>query len=265
MKASLTNVFLVLFCLTIQSNVVIGQISSNWYAYEGDNYRLFYSDKDTSDIWQFLAYFDNGIATIQKHFKKSFRDIFNVYIHPDRVSLDAQWSNDWNMPGFKSECWMVGSGVANQFDLLSPRVWNELACEHDPADTLEIQKLITHELMHVYHGQINGHHFFEDMTELNWLIEGTAVYISGQFDDKRIFRLKEALNKEKTLDSLNTAWQGDYRYAVCGSMSAYISETYDIEIVYELLTFQTNSDVLNKLNLTEVQFLTEWKKYVEKL
>ena len=99
-------------------------------------------------------------------------------------------AKDWGVDDFKSECWMVASGVSGKMDLLAPGVWKDQACEHSFADKLKTKQVIAHELFHVYHAQINPGNDFNNVTGLDWLVEGFATYASGQLDTGRISGVK---------------------------------------------------------------------------
>jgi hypothetical protein len=107
---------------------------------------------------------EKGAQSTEQFFGAPFKKNFGVFVYPTRNDLDSQWQKDWNMPQFKSECWMVASGVAAKLDMISPAVWSKEACEHSYADTVKTQRLITHELVHVYHGQSNASPDFSDVT-----------------------------------------------------------------------------------------------------
>ncbi len=77
----------------------------------------------------------NGIVSVTIFFNSPFNKEFDIVIHPNRHSLDSTWQKDWNSPDFKSECWMVGSGVASKLDIISPKIWDTESCEHKYADT----------------------------------------------------------------------------------------------------------------------------------
>src|SRR6187551_2042138 len=113
--------------------------------------------------------------TTRQFFKSPFKNRFQLFIHPNRQSLDSSWQKDWNMPAFKSECWMVASGIATRLDVISPRRWDKEACEHVYAETKKTQLLITHELIHVYHGQLNTSPDFSNVDGIDWFVEGLAT------------------------------------------------------------------------------------------
>src|SRR5205809_991412 len=102
----------------------------DWLKQQHENYSLNYTEEDASNILNYATMLDNGIRTTQDFFGAPFQKKFDVFIYPARNDLDSQWKKDWNMPQFKSECWMVGSGVATKLDMISPAKWEKEACEH---------------------------------------------------------------------------------------------------------------------------------------
>lgn len=255
---------IILFTVTFVSTVAQTKpdLPSKWYLYETKNYDLYFTRSDSSDIIDYLAYFDNANETIKKYFGHDFLTKYDVYVHPNRSSINLQWSADWNMPGFTSECWMVGSGVADQFDLLSLKAWVTEACEHNPNDVIEIQQLITHESMHVYHGQINLNHFFEGMQDMSWFIEGIAVLVSGQLDKERLDDVKKIVSEDRYPRKLNRAWEGNYRYGICGSLVAYIGNEFGRGALKNLLEARSNQEILQILDTTEDELFKNWADYI---
>jgi hypothetical protein len=185
-------------------------------------------------------------------------------VHLNRHSLDSAWQKDWNMPTFKSECWMVASGVASKLDMISPKMWDKESCEHKYEDSQKTQQLITHELVHVYHGQLNASPDFSNIEGLDWFVEGLATYASGQCDSVRIAEVKKAIlenNLPKTLDSF---WSGKLKYGLSGSVVMYIDKHYGRVKLKELLSFNKKADLFSALNTTAPELLDGWKIYMLK-
>jgi hypothetical protein len=199
---------------------------------------------------------------ISEHFVRPWRSQFAVYVFPDRAALDRQWQTDWDAPGFESACWMVASGVANRLDILSPRMWVTEACEHDPADTADTRLLITHELVHVFHGQYNPVPDFTGLDDIGWFLEGLATLVSGQLDSARLARAREAISAGEAPDSLEAVWSGPNRYGFSGSLVQYVAETHGSEILGRLLRATTESQILDALGTTEQSLLAGWKSWM---
>lgn len=182
----LSTLVCLLLCQSITASV------DDWQKSIHNKFTLYYKLEDSNKVNVLETYLENGIKTVQEYFSNTFEKKFDVYIFPSRKKLDSQWGKNWNIPGFKSECWMVASGVAHSLDLLSINRWKKEACEHNPDDFDATQKIITHELVHVFHGQQNPVPDFTGLDDLGWFIEGIAVLVSGQLDSTRTKDLIEA-------------------------------------------------------------------------
>lgn len=235
---------------------------NSWLIKEYKNYRLFYKKPDRKNKNDYTPLIDNGIQSVQRFFHSGYKKKFDIYIHPDRQSLNEQWQKDWKQPGFKSECWMVASGVANKLDIISPEVWVNQACEHDYKDKAHTQQLITHELVHVYHGQLNPSPDFSETDHIDWFVEGVATYASGQMDSSRISEIKKEISEKMIPGSLDNFWTGESKYALSGSAVMYIDHIYGRDKLIQLLRFTKKTEILNSLNTTEEKFLSGWKDFL---
>ena len=155
---------------------------------------------------------------------------------------------------------MIASGVAHRLDILSPNAWTREACDHNGNDSIEIRQVIWHELVHVYHGQYNPNHTFTYIENLDWLVEGIATYISGQLDQKRLQRIKNAIENNKTPSSLNDFWKGQDKYGLSGSMAAFIDKQLGRNNLFRLLQLTKKQEVLKSLDMTEEELISNWKK-----
>lgn len=233
-----------------------------WNVVQQRGYKLLSRNIDKSSRQEYAVLFDNGIQAVGKFFGDSYKSQFDIAVHPNRQSLDRQWQKDWKMPDFKSECWMVASGVAHRLDLISPKRWDSESCEHKYSDTRKTQQLITHELFHVYHGQRNPSPDFSDFEGLDWFAEGLATYASGQCDSARMAEVKSALSAGKTPRGLDGFWTGQLRYGLSGSMVSFIDERYGRSKLKELLKYNTRRNVIEALGTTETELLSGWATYV---
>ena len=155
---------------------------SHWLKKEFEFYNINYTTRDESSIDEYQELILGGLKKVENFFDGHYKNKFEVFIYPNRNALDSAWGDDWKIPGFKSECWMVSSGIAEKIDILSPMAWDAESCEHKYSQKEQTQKLITHELVHVFHGQLNLSPDFNDVTNIDWFIEGVATYASGQCD-----------------------------------------------------------------------------------
>lgn len=233
-----------------------------WIQENYKDYTIYYNASDKENMQEYNHLINNGIAAVGQFFNDKYVAKFNIYIHPDRNSLDSTWQKDWNMPDFKSDCWMVASGTATQFDLISPKNWITEACEHNYLETEKTQKLITHELFHVYHGQLNVSPDFSKTEGIDWFIEGLATYASGQCDSIRISDVKTAIENNNIPQNLDEFWTGRLRYGLSGTVVMFIDYKYGRTKLKEILFLQNKTNIMLTLNTTETELLREWKNYV---
>lgn len=226
-------------------------ISTIWYDKEDE----FYAKKIKSFI-------SSGISYIESYFGQKYQRNFQVYVHKNRKDLDYQWQEMWGGPEFQSECWMVASGVSSRLDLLSPRVWDKEACEHDKYDFTAMKRLIHHELVHIYHGQNNPSQDFDGIVDLDWFIEGLAVLISGQLHKARRVDVQNFLAEDDESLQLDMIWKGKHKYGLAGSLVWYIEQEWGKSKLFEFLKFTTADEILNSLEITEEILISQWKSSV---
>ena len=202
----------------------------------------------------------DAVAKVERFFGASFASPFTVTVLPDRAAFDASLPPEWGLS--KTECWMVASGVGDGVRLLSPRVWREEACEHDPGDELHLRGVLAHELVHVYHGQNNPSPDFVDVTGIDWFVEGLATLASGQLEDERLLSARDALERGGGPAALATAWSGRYRYGVCGSLVAFVERELGRERLSELLRAASDEELLELVGMDEEELIERWRAWV---
>ena len=257
MKQTFTYLLLLLHSVSFAREGVNDSIE--WKELPRDNYRLHYTPADQNVIKKIDGYLQSGVDHIVDYFHHSFTNKFDVYIFPDRTLMDKQWQKDWGDSSFQSECWMIASGVAHRLDILSPNAWAKEACDHNPNDSTEIRQVIWHELGHVFHGQYNPDHTFNNIEKLDWLVEGLATYVSGQLDEKRLQRIRQMIKENKTPSTLDNFWKGQEKYGLSGSMVNYIDRIFGRDTLFTLLKFTNKQDALKFLGLSEEQLIKNWK------
>ncbi len=254
------SVTFALICHLLISHTVFSQ---NWIRQKDNGFNLFYTAIDSGNITEYNQLVDKGIQSTKSFFGGNYKTQFDILIHPNRHSLDSTWQQDWKMPDFKSECWMVASGVAAKLDVIAPKRWDKDACEHVYSDSDKTQRLITHELVHVYHGQLNVSPDFSNVEGIDWFVEGLATHASGQCDSQRMGEIKKAIAANQIPVGLDNFWTGKLKYGLSGSMVMYIDHHFGRAKLKELLAFNKKSDILQCLNTTETALLRDWKKYIE--
>jgi hypothetical protein len=129
---------------------------------------------DTATAASLRQVFERSRATVEGFFGSPFPEPIAITIVSDRDAFTAVLRAEWGVP--ETACWMVATGVAGFVVMLSPRVWPEQACEHDPTDREHVSDIITHELTHVYHGQRHASRDFdfEGAEEMSWFLVRTG-------------------------------------------------------------------------------------------
>lgn len=201
-----------------------------------------------------------GRETIEHFFGLPFAESVTVKLGANRQAFDASLPQDWGLA--PTQCWMVGVGVADWVAILSPAAWPEDACEHDSADARHIQDIITHEMVHTFHGQRNPTRDFTGMDDTGWFVEGLAVYVSGQLDSSHLASAADAVAAGAAPKALESAWSGKYRYGVSGSLVAYIDDRFGRPKLVSLLDATTEAEILDRLSLTEEALLAGWEAWV---
>lgn len=235
----------------------------DWIKEAHNTFDIFYTKQDSVLAYSTVNMINKGEKTVTNYFDHPLKHKFSVYIFPSRHDLDLQWQHDYGDTSIRSECWMVASGVGDVLQILSPRTWKTEACEHDPADSAFMQKLIAHELVHVFHGQYNPVHDFTGLDSLAWLIEGVATFVSGQLDESKMQQVKQLFAARKEPTHLKFFWTGNARYALAGSIMKFIADRYGKEKLFELLSQTDQRVILQMLNTTEEEFVTQWKQSLQ--
>jgi len=252
-----------ILCLFIALTVtgrVVGQDSISWIKINHAFFDLRYSKSDSSVTQAIGSDLEKGRRVIAGYFGSEFQDHFTVYIFPNRVELDKEWRKDWHSPEFNSECWMVASGVGDRLDILSPLDWTKDACDHRVNDSAELQQIIVHELVHVFHGQRNPTRTFDGMDDLSWFVEGLATFVSGQLTNERVARVRSNLKEGKAPARLSQLWTGKDKYGQAGSFIGFLEKKFGRETIIRLLPYTDLASILAFLKTDETSLLSEWKK-----
>lgn len=199
-----------------------------------------------------------GGARVEQFFGGRFTRSVDFRVVPNRAAFDAAIPPELGMG--KSQCWMVGMGIGDRLVLLGPGDWKAEACEHDPANATELERLIAHELTHVYHGQHNPHPDFAGEDDLGWWIEGLAVLVSGQLTPDRVTQVRAAIAAGAAPTRLDDMWSGKLRYGFAGSLAAYVDKNWGRATTRRLLAATSNAEALRMLGVTEPELLAGWKE-----
>ena len=196
-----------------------------------------------------------SVGQIQSFFGAPFPDSIHFQMVADRADFDAAVAKFGLNP---TQCWMVGMGTADLMAVLSPQAWAKQACEHDPKDREGTRLLVTHELIHVYHGQFNPTRDFTGIDDLDWFIEGLAVFGSGQLTKDRLDQMQAAVSAGQVPTSLSKIWTGPNRYAFAGSLVRYVDQTWGRATTVRLLKVRSSAEALTLLGTSEKSLLAGW-------
>jgi hypothetical protein len=193
---------------------------------------------------------------IQRFFGASFPDPIHFQVAPNRPAFDKAVAK---FGVGATECWMVGLGTADLMVLLSRSAWTKQACDHDPNDLPTVRQLIAHELIHVYHGQFNSTRDFTGIEDLDWFIEGLAVFGSGQLTEDRVGAMQKAVVADQFPTSLSKVWTGPNRYGFAGSLARHVDLTWGRATTVRLLKVRSTAEALALLGTTETDLLQAWR------
>lgn len=229
-------------------------------AQEAPVFRFEFDPQDGAAVADLETYLSNGNELIEAYFGEPLRDGVVVEVYPSRDKFTAAFPPEWGMS--ETACWMVAAGVTDRMIILSPRVWEEEACEHDPNDAQHVQDIVVHELVHVFHGQHNPTGDFTGAEEVGWFVEGLAVHVSGQLGHGHLAEPREAIEQGVAPTRLVDAWSGKYRYGVSGSLVAFMDQTYGREVIRRMLAVTNQDELLALAGVTEDELLDQWRQFV---
>lgn len=230
------------------------------HALAGSRWHLRYAAADSSAALELVPLLAGARRDVESFFGAPFPGPVTITVVPDRATFTAIVNAAWGMS--ETACWMVASGVADFVVAISPGAWKDQACEHDPTDTRHVAEVLTHELVHAYHGQQNPTRDFTGMDPMGWFIEGVAVLAAGQLDRTRMARPEEAVRAGAVPASLEAAWSGRYRYGVSGSLVQFVDSRVGRGRLRELLAATDQEAVLRAMRLTEGDLLRAWQDWV---
>ena len=229
-------------------------------ASETECFRIVSQPVDEETATRLSPVLREAVDSVERYFGGRFARPFAITIFPDRASFEASFPREWGLS--TTECWMVATGTADGVRLLSPRVWKQEACEHDPADELHVARVLAHEIVHVYHGQHNPSPDFVDTTGIDWFVEGLATLASGQLEDERQLSARDALERDLGPKTLADAWTGRYRYGVSGSLVAFVEHELGHARIPELLGATSGDELLASIGMSEEELLESWRAWV---
>jgi hypothetical protein len=230
--------------------------TDGWLRLPADSVTVQYREPDAALAPRFADHARAGHRAVASFFGEPFPRRYVLRLYPNRALLTPFWRLHWRQPTLEPACWMVGSADASMVVLLSPNAWAAEACGHDPADSRHMQAIVTHEQVHALHWQVRP------QGAPNWLMEGLAGFVAGQFDDGSRAAVRDLVARGGGPQRLEDAWAGEGGYSVSASLIDYIDVTYGRATTRQLLRLSGDAAVASHLGLTEEAFLERWRAFV---
>jgi hypothetical protein len=202
-----------------------------------------------------------GMDRAEQAFQVTFRERFELVVYPDRRSMIDRWRQAWNQPSFESKCWMVAAGWAAELSVLSPRLWATDACGHDASDSVHVNLIVAHEMVHVLHAQSNGA-YGALQAGAPWLSEGLAVYASGQWSREYAGRARDLARAGNLPESFQAMWATSNGYALAGATVAYITATRGDGVLRSLLSAESWPAVLGIMGVSERDLIAAMRTWL---
>jgi hypothetical protein len=221
--------------------------------------RVEYRDTDAGLAAAMLEHAQAGRTNAATFLGESFAAGFTVRIYPDRASLTDYWRSAWNQPSLVPECWMIASATRSIAVALSPRVWSQSACGHNASDASYVRRIISHEIVHVLHAQLNPLPEVNAVASLKWLTEGLAFYAAGQLDDAGRAQLRSLIAGGYAPTSLESILTGQGGYGAAASIVAYIDTRFGRARLRSLARARSTTEALGILGISEAELLDAWR------
>jgi len=186
---------------------------------------------------------------------------FHLEVAPDRAAMTRYAAARWKVP--ELPCWAVAMGTGSTLLVLDPAVWKTEACDHATDDEAAVDRVIAHELVHVFHGQHRPDDpEFDHADDVGWFVEGLATWGSGQLTPDRERQLAEVLASGGGPTRLADVWTGKARYGAAGSLIRWIEQRFGRARLLQLLDLSTTAAILDNLDMTEEELLAAWRRSI---
>lgn len=178
---------------------------------------------------------------------------FDLVVMASRADMAAFALKRWKMP--ELPCFAVAMGSGSTLLLLDPEKWKTEACDHAKDSPDDVDRVIGHELVHVFHGQHRpGDRELEKADGIAWFVEGLAAYAADQLGPDRIAHLRSAPLATK----LDDVWTGKARYPAAGTLVRELDRRFGRAKLIELLPLSTNTEILAAIGMTEAALIEAW-------
>ena len=203
------------------------------------------------------------LSDVETYFHHPMPEQFGVQVYDTHLEMEQAAQQKWSVG--ELPCWAVAMGSGSGLMIIDPQHWPREACEHADDTEEDVRGIIRHELVHVYHGQRNADHEFMQSDDIGWFVEGVAVLASRQFTEARHQQARREALEGREPAQLTEAWSGPARYAVAGSMAAFVEQRVRREGLCGLLGARDNATILSAAGFAdEDEFLEAWTEWVKK-
>ncbi len=130
------------------------------------------------------TYLENALKELNTFFETNWNQKTpKLFVVDDRETINQ-------LSGYETESWAVGWNWGSYIIfILNPK--NITTQSSHTEKTLNIEKLIKHELCHIFFEKIFGE------CSVSWISEGVAVYVAGQVEDNETLEFNGFLDGQK--------------------------------------------------------------------
>lgn len=232
-----------------------------WITTAADGFSLTVTEVDRPRIEFFVESGTQGRVEVQQFFSRSYRQNYTVRLFPDRASLTTWWTEVWKASGLDQGCFTIAAARKLEVTLLSPGAWRIGGCGPDGSQAGRVRSVLTHELVHVLHDQLNP-----ALGRVNhampWFVEGLAVLASGQLYNDYATVVRTLVSSGNAPTRLADIWTSSSPYGFAGSVVEYLDHRIGRAALAGLLTATTEAEVLAAAGLSEQDLLSGWRAAV---
>lgn len=191
--------------------------------------------------------------------------------YPEPLTVEVAPSWDQFVGRFREnyrvspECGTLGAALRTTFQILTPRVWRTKPCPHDPDRPGLLSRAVWHELIHVLHMQQQlaqrpeATNFYPTP---RWIIEGLAVYGSGQLDTDFAGYARSRLQAGFAPTTLAEVSNDPHLFGLAGSLVGYIDALYGRATMGRLVRVRTDAEALAVMGADEATLVSGWRQSV---
>jgi hypothetical protein len=232
-----------------------------WITTAADGFSLAVTELDRPRIEFFLESGAQGRTEVQAFFARSYQLSYTIRLFPDRASLTTWWTEVWRASGLDQGCYTIAAARKLEVTMLSPGAGRMDGCGPDGNQEGRVRAVLTHELVHVLHDQLNPA-LGRVNQAMPWFVEGLAVLASGQLYNDYASAVRTLVASGNAPTRLAAIWTSSSRYGIAGSVVDYLDHRIGRAALAGLLTATTEAEVLAAAGLSESDLLAGWRAAV---